>query len=45
MVGMGANENMVATDRRMLSIVRNKRSGVFTKIPCRVDLTRSLVSC
>ena len=45
MVGMGANDQMLATDRRLLSIVRNKRSGVFTKIPCRVDLTRMTVSC
>ena len=44
MVGMGANDQMLATDRRLLSIVRNKRSGIFAKIPVRVDLTRMTVS-
>lgn len=43
LIGFGGDDDMVARDKRLLSICKNKRSGDHSKVPISVDLTRNLI--
>jgi hypothetical protein len=43
LLGFGADEDMVARDKRIISICKNKRGGGHARVPLRVDLTRNKV--
>lgn len=44
LIGVGADDDMLQRDRRLLSLVKNKRTGIHTNVPSRVDLHRGTVS-
>lgn len=43
MVGIGADEDMVKRNKRMLSLAKNKMTAVHANIPITIDTRRSLV--